>query len=83
MNVTKQQWEKLILRWSTVAPSPEAKLLVAVIAQAIEDVSENSRRSGLDAAFSNHFFVGALPMYCDALGISRQFLLERLQEAAA
>ena len=76
-------WEKLLRRWSTVERSPSSDLLVAVIAQAIEDKAMKARSSGLDVAFGPSFMKNAIPSYCTCLGIDPQFLLEQCNKAFA
>ncbi len=74
-------WEKLIRRWAQVERSPESDLLVAVIAQAIEDKASRSRTSGLSVTFGPSFMKNALPSYCACLGIDPQFLIEQCNKA--
>ena len=76
-------WEKLLRRWATVERSPASDLLVAVIAQAIEDKAASARQSGLPVTFTAAFFRNAIPSYCTCLGIDPQFLIEQCNKAFA
>ena len=79
----RNTWEKLLRRWATVERSPASDLLVAVIAQAIEDKASKSRTSGLSVTFGPSFMKNALPSYCTCLGIDPQFLIEQCNKAFA
>ena len=76
-------WEKLLRRWATIERSPASDLLVAIIAQAIEDKASSSRSSGLQVTFAPSFMKNAIPSYCACLGIDPQFLLEQCNKAFA
>lgn len=76
-------WEKLLRRWATVGRSPESELLIAVIAQAIEDKATGDRSSGLAVTFAPSFMESALTSYCAFIGIAPQFLLEQCNKAFA
>jgi hypothetical protein len=76
-------WEKLLRRWATVERGPSSDLLVAVIAQAIEDKAMKARSSGLDVAFGSSFMKSATPSYCTCLGIDPQFLFAQCNKAFA
>ena len=76
-------WEKLLRRWSTVERSPDADLLVAVIAQAIEDKATADRSSCLPVTFAPSFMASAIPSYCACIGVDPQFLLEQCNKAFA
>ena len=79
----RNTWEKLLRRWATVERSPASDLLVAVIAQAIEDKASSSLSSGLQVTFAPSFMKNAIPYYCACLGIDQQFLLEQCNKAFA
>ena len=76
-------WEKLLRRWATVERSPASDLLVAVIAQAIEDKATRERSSGLAVTFAPSFMANAIPSYCACIGVDPQFLLEQCNKAFA
>ncbi len=76
-------WEKLLRRWATVERSPESELLIAIIAQAIEDKATGDRSSGLPVTFAPSFMASAIPSYCACIGVDPQFLLEQCSKAFA
>ena len=77
----RNTWEKLLSRWATVERSPASDLLVAVIAQAIEDKAASARQSGLPVTFTAAFFRNAIPSYCACIGVDAQFLMEQCNKA--
>jgi hypothetical protein len=79
----RSTWEKLLRRWATVERSPASDLLVAVIAQAVEDKATRARSSGLPVTFAPSFMANAIPSYCACIGVDPQFFLEQCNKAFA
>lgn len=82
MNLNAAQWKKILGRWSELAESPERNLLLAVIAQAIEDEQRRAYESGGIPKYNRGFFVRGLRVYCNVVGIGYEFLIEQLHRSA-
>jgi hypothetical protein len=71
MKVSRANWERLLLRWSGMQPTGEARLVCAVIADGIVDEDK-----------SHLFFVsGGFDRYCKAVGLDPVFVKEQMLRA--
>lgn len=77
------QWQKLILRWSPLEPTPEVKLLSGVIALAIEDCTKRAKKIFAEPCYHAQLSRTAVPSYCSLIGVSFDFLCERCDQAYA
>ena len=73
MNISRANWEKLLLRWSGMQPTGEARLICAVIADGIVDEDR-----------SHLFFVsGGFDRYCKLISLDPVFVREQMDRAKA
>lgn len=71
-------WEKLLLRWSGLIGSPEARLIVAVIASAIAE-----RLRGEEDSANTRFFEGdGFNNYCRVIGLDPVAIAEQIRRSA-
>ena len=76
-----EAWELLINRWATVSESPEKRLLVRVIAQAIADSEYRAQKDG--TAISHSWLTTAVHAYCRLIGVDALALRGEVDRAAA
>ena len=79
MNVSR--WSRLILRWASVDTTPEVHLIVAILANAIED---ERYRFIVGPKYTTGFFdkYAGFFVYCKAIGVNPEFLQTQIQIAA-
>lgn len=71
-------WEKLLLRWSGLSGSPEARLICAVIASSIAE-----RLRGNEESVNTRFFEsGGFDNYCRVIGLNPKFVSEQIRRSA-
>ena len=71
MNVSRSSWEKLLLRWSGLAATGEARLVCAVLADGIVDREKHPW----------FFSGGGFGLYCRAIGLDEAFVEEQIKRA--
>lgn len=80
MRLNALRWHKVLSRWSEIPETPERKLLIAVLASAIE---EEQRSNAPD--FTDGFFApgAGFEAYCAVAGLGPQFVREQIARAEA
>ena len=71
MNVSRSNWEKVLLRWCGMAPTGEVKLICAVIADGIVE------RDKYPLFFSG----GGFDKYCKTIGLDPDFVEQQINRA--
>lgn len=73
LRLTNDQWAKLLLRWSGLKPTPEVRLVCAVIASGITGSDDDD-----GPWVCGQWFVA----YCRLLGLDPDFVREQVARAA-
>jgi len=76
MKLNETAWQKLIIRWSELKPTPEVKLIAAIIAKAIIDERKRSLPHFVGGFWDTNFL-----RYSKIIGINPQFLIEQINRA--
>ena len=73
MELSRTQWERVLIRWCGLQQTPEVKLVCAVIADGIVDREK----------YSWFIAAGCLDAWCRIIGLDPVFVLEQIQRAVA
>lgn len=73
MEPSRTQWERVLIRWCGLQPTPEVRLYCAAIADGIVDRKRDSW----------FFERGCFDAWCRVIGLDPVFVLEQIQRAAA
>lgn len=73
MELSRTQWERVLIRWCDMPALPEVKLTCAVIADGIVDREK----------YPWFIAAGCFDAWCRVIGLDTQFVLEQIQRAEA
>lgn len=75
------RWTKILARWASTPESPEKRLIVAVLAQAISDEQDRVKRSKYSLDLNFGFSESMFEAYCRMVGLNPDFVREQVSIA--